>query len=546
MHTWHQTYNPAGSLALSSLIALIPIVFFFVALAALKMKGYVAGTLTLALSLLIAIFVYRMPAGMALASAGYGFLFGLWPIAWLIINALFLFQVTVRTGQFDVIRSSVASLTRDHRLQMLLVGFGFGAFLEGATGGGAPVAITTALLAGLGMHPLYAAGLCLITNTAPVAFGSMGIPIMVAAQTTGMDPFVIGQVAGRQVPLLSLLIPFWVVLAMDGVRGVRDTWPAILVCGGSFATTQYLTANFIGPALPDITAALVSLATLAVFLRFWQPARVFRFTEQETGVALEQHALPAVMKAWTPFLILTVFVVIWTWKPFENLFKPGAVLDFLVLRLPVPMLDQAVQKLPPISAAAETLKAVYVFNPLDATGTAVFLAAVVNVLLLKMKPAQAAKAFRETVISLRWPIYSIGVVLAFAFVVNYSGQSSTLALLLAGTGFAFPFFSPLLGWLGVFLTGSDTSSNALFCNLQATTAHQIGVSDVLLVTANTTGGVTGKMISPQSIAIACASVGLAGRESELFRFTFLHSLALVAIVGLITMAQAYLVPWMLP
>ena len=546
MQAWQQTYDPLGNLWLSSLVAAIPILFFFVALAVFRMKGHVAGTITVVLALLVSILFYRMPVQMALASAAYGFLYGLWPIAWIIVTAVFLYKVTVKTGQFEIIRASVVSLTEDQRLQMLLVGFAFGAFLEGAAGFGAPVAITAALLVGLGFNPLYAAGLCLITNTAPVAFGAMGIPITVAGQVTGIDAFKIGQMAGRQLPLLSLIVPLWVVLIMDGLRGLRETWPAIVVTGASFAITQFLTSNFVGPELPDITSALVSLICLASFLRYWKPKRIFRFSGQEVTVKAERHSLGQVLKAWSPFAILTIFVTVWSLKPFKALFAKEADLAWTVINVDVPMLHKLVTKMPPIVKAASPYPASYAFNALSATGTAILLAAIVTVAMLRMRPLEAVKLFGTTLVELKRPIYSIGMVLAFAFVANYSGLSATLALLLAGTGAAFPFFSPLLGWLGVFLTGSDTSSNALFCNLQATTAHQIGVSDTLLVAANTTGGVTGKMISPQSIAVACAAVGLVGREADLFRFTVKHSLMLAGLVGVITVVQAYLLPMMIP
>lgn len=546
MQTWQQIYNPAGNLWLSALVAAIPIIFFFAALTVLRMKGHVAGTITVILSLLVAIFFYGMPVDMALASAGYGFFYGLFPIAWIIVTAVFLYKVTVKTGQFDIIRASVVSLTEDQRLQMLLVGFAFGAFLEGAAGFGAPVAITAALLVGLGFNPLYAAGLCLITNTAPVAFGAMGIPIIVAGQVTGIDAFKIGQMAGRQLPLLSVLVPFWVIIVMDGWRGVRETWPAILVCGVSFAVTQFFTANFVGPELPDITSALVSLISLSVFLKFWKPKRIFRFPGQEVTLKVQNHSLGTVLKAWSPFAILTVFVTIWSLKPFKAMFGKGGDLAWTVINSSVPMLDNLAIKMPPIVKAATPYGASYSFNWLSATGTAILLSAIVTIIMLRMKPADAVKTFGGTVAELIRPIYSIGMVLAFAFIANYSGLSATLALLLAGTGVAFPFFSPFLGWLGVFLTGSDTSSNALFCNLQATTAHQIGVHDTLLVAANTTGGVTAKMISPQSIAVACAAVGLVGKESDLFRFTVKHSLLLCLIVGIVTTLQAYVFPWMIP
>lgn len=546
MQTWQQIYNPAGNLWLSALVAAIPIIFFFAALTIFRMKGHVAGTITVVLSLLVAIFFYGMPIDMALASAGYGFFYGLFPIAWIIVTAVFLYKVTVKTGQFDIIRASVVSLTEDQRLQMLLVGFAFGAFLEGAAGFGAPVAITAALLVGLGFNPLYAAGLCLITNTAPVAFGAMGIPIIVAGQVTGIDAFKIGQMAGRQLPLLSVLVPFWVIIIMDGWRGVRETWPAILVCGVSFAVTQFLTANYVGPELPDITSALMSLISLSIFLKFWKPKRIFRFPGQDVTLRVQHHSLGKVLKAWSPFAILTVFVTIWSLKPFKAMFGKGGDLAWTVINSSVPMLDKLVIKMEPIVKVATPYPASYSFNWLSATGTAILLAAIVTIIMLRMKPADAVKTFGGTVLELMKPIYSIGMVLAFAFIANYSGLSATLALLLAGTGVAFPFFSPFLGWLGVFLTGSDTSSNALFCNLQATTAHQIGVSDTLLVAANTTGGVTAKMISPQSIAVACAAVGLVGRESDLFRFTVKHSLLLCLIVGVITTLQAYVLPWMIP
>ena len=548
MQPWMQIYDPLGNLWLSSLVAALPIIFFFVALAILRLKGHIAGTGTVIIALAVAIFFYKMPVQMALASAGYGFLYGLWPIAWIIIAAVFLYKITVKTGQFDIIRASVVSITDDQRLQMLLVGFSFGAFLEGAAGFGAPVAITAALLVGLGFNPLYAAGLCLIANTAPVAFGAMGIPIIVSGQVTGIDPFKIGQMAGRQLPLLSVIVPFWLVAMMDGWRGIKETWPAIIVAGGSFAITQFFTANYIGPELPDITSALVSLISLTIFLKNWKPKNIFRFdTQHHAELGEDKHyRFGEIAKAWSPFVILTIMVTIWSLKPFKALFAKDGPLYALVFQFPVPMLDKLVIKMEPIVTKATPYAAVYKLDLLSATGTAIFLAAIISMFVLGMKSGEAAKTLKETVIELKRPIYSIGMVLAFAFIANYSGLSATLALLLAGTGALFPFFAPFLGWLGVFLTGSDTSSNALFCSLQATTAHQVGVSDTLLVAANTTGGVTGKMISPQSIAVACAAVGLVGKESDLFRFTVKHSLAFATMVGIITTLQAYVFTWMIP
>ncbi len=560
---WQQNYDPAGNIWLSALVALIPIVFFFLALTKLRLKGYQAGTVTVLLALGVALLFYKMPVSAALASAVYGFFYGLWPIAWIIVAAVFLYKLSVKTGQFDVIRSSILSVTHDQRLQLILVGFCFGAFLEGAAGFGAPVAITAALLVGLGFKPLYAAGLCLIANTAPVAFGAMGIPVIVAGQVSGIDPFLIGQMAGRQLPFMTILVLFWIMAIMDGWRGVKETWPAVLVGGGSFAVVQFLTANYIGPELPDITSAIVSLIALTAFLKVWQPKRIFRFdtaesaTSQTTGTKAPAAAKPqagatapltagAIVKAWSPFIILTAMVTLWSLKPFKALFAAGGPLASTIINIPVPMLDKLVAKMPPVVAQATPYGAVYTFNWLAATGTAILIAAILTIAFARFSPAKAVATLGETVRELVIPIYSIGMVLAFAFVANYSGLSATLALALAHTGQAFVFFSPFLGWIGVFLTGSDTSANALFGALQATTANQLGLSPVLTVAANTTGGVTGKMISPQSIAIACAAVGLAGKESDLFRFTVKHSLVFAAIIGIICTLQAYVFTWMIP
>lgn len=551
MPTWTQVYAPlGGSLWLSAAVAVIPIVFFFVALAVLRMKGHVAALITVALAVIIAVVVYGMPASQAVAATGYGFLYGLWPISWIILAAVFLYKLTVKTGQFEVIRASVLTITADQRLQMVLVGFCFGAFLEGAAGFGAPVAITAALLVGLGFNPLYAAGLCLIANTAPVAFGALGIPITVAGKVTGFDPFLIGQMAGRQLPLLSLIVPFWLVYIMDGTKGVKETWPAVLVAGLSFAVCQFFTSNFWAYELPDITSALFSLVCLALFLRVWQPTGTFSFQ----GVGAQ--ALPAgtsssytvgqILKAWSPFIILTVMVTIWTLPEFKALFSPKGALEAWTLSWHVPGLDNLVIRDVPIVVKPTPYAAVYKFDIIAATGTSILLAAVLSAFILRVSPKMFVETFTETVTSLIKPIFTIGLVLGFAFIANYSGLSSTLGLAFAASGALFPFFSPFLGWLGVFLTGSDTSSNALFANLQSVTAQQIGVNPILTIGANTTGGVTGKMISPQSIAVACAAVGLVGKESDLFRFTVKHSLLFAAIIGVITYVQAYYLTWMIP
>ena len=550
---WQQIYDPMGNIWISSAIALIPIIFFFLALAVFRMKGSVAGTITVVLALLVSLFAYQMPATMAFASMIYGFLYGLWPIAWIIIGAVFLYKISVKTGQFDIIRSSILSITEDQRLQMLFVGFAFGTFLEGAAGFGAPVAITAALLVGLGFKPLYAAGLCLIVNTAPVAFGAMGIPIIVAGQVSGVETMEISQMVGRQLPFMVIIVLFWIMAIMDGWRGVKETWPAVIVGGGSFAIAQYLTSNFVGPELPDITAAIAALVSLTILLKYWQPKHIFRF-ENEEGVQnidlaaerKKKYTIAQIAKAWSPFAILTAMVTIWSVKPFKDLFTKDGALHDMVFSIKVPYLHQMIQKLPPVVPEIKDYDAIYKFDWFSATGTAIMFAAIITIIYLKMKPKDALVTFAETVNELKIPIYSIGMVLAFAFIANYSGMSATLALALAHTGKAFTFFSPFLGWLGVFLTGSDTSANALFSALQATTAQQIGGPEVLLVAANTSGGVTGKMISPQSIAIACAAVGLVGKESDLFRFTVKHSISFTVMIGIIITLQAYVFPWMIP
>ncbi len=550
---WQQIYDPMGNIWVSSAIALIPIIFFFLALAVFRMKGSVAGTITVVLALLVSLFAYQMPTMMALASLVYGFLYGLWPIAWIIIGAVFLYKISVKTGQFDIIRSSILSITEDQRLQMLFVGFAFGTFLEGAAGFGAPVAITAALLVGLGFKPLYAAGLCLIVNTAPVAFGAMGIPIIVAGQVSGVETMEISQMVGRQLPFMVPIVLFWIMAIMDGWRGVKETWPAVIVGGGSFALAQYLTSNFVGPELPDITASIASLVSLTILLKYWQPKHIFRFANEDASMdenlaaqKQQKYSLAQIAKAWSPFAILTVMVTIWSVKPFKDLFTKDGALHDLVISIQVPYLHQMIQKMPPVVSEMKDYDAIYKFDWFSATGTAIFIAAIITIIFLKMKPKEAVVTFGETINELKIPIYSIGMVLAFAFIANYSGMSATLALALAHTGQAFTFFSPFLGWLGVFLTGSDTSANALFGALQATTAQQIGVPEVLLVAANTSGGVTGKMISPQSIAIACAAVGLVGKESDLFRFTVKHSITFTIMIGIIVTLQAYVFPWMIP
>lgn len=550
---WIQNYNPTGNIWLSALIALTPIIFFLITLGVLGWKGHVAGLWTAVLALVLAVVFFKMPVTQGVMSVGYGFLYGMWPIAWIIVAAVFLYKLSVNSGQFNIIRDSILSITQDQRILVILVGFCFGAFLEGAAGFGAPVAITAALLVGIGLKPLYAAGLCMIANTAPVAFGALGVPITVGAAVSGVDAHMMGQMAGHQLPLLSLFLPLFLVFLMDKKRGLKEVWPAAMVAGGSFAITQFLSATYLGPQLPDIVSAIVSLIATALFLRVWKPSHVYTVEEAqkeagESGHAyalekLQHHTAGAIVKAWAPFILLIIFVIVWTNEGFKSLFAKGGTLAWAVIQIKIPGLHKMIQQSAPIGKGL--LPAVLKIDLINATGTAIFFAAIVTIFVYGMTAKEAARTFKETIQEMKWALVSIGCVLAFAYIMNFSGMAITMALALSKTGGLFPFVSPLIGWIGVFLTGSDTSSNALFCNLQAVTANQIGIPQILLVAANSTGGVCGKMISPQSIAIACAAVGMVGEESKLLRFTLKYSILFVLIICLITGLQAYVFPWMI-
>jgi lactate permease len=544
--TWTQIYNPMGSIGLSALMAAIPVIIIFYLLAIRRSPGQIAGGAAVISAVLVAIFVYKMPVGLALTATGMGALYGVFPIFWIIITAIFIYNMTVETGQFDVVKNSIATITDDRRLQALLIAFAFGAFLEGAAGFGTPVAISAGMLVGLGFNPLYAAGLCLIANTAPVAFGGIGIPIIVAGQVTGLDTMKISAMVGRQLPFLSVIIPIWLIVLMSGWKAAMEVLPACLVAGVSFAGVQYLSSNFLGPELPDILSSLAAIVSLAIFLRIWKPAKIWRFPGEQTtsaAVAAKNAAgltFGSVLKAWSPFIILTVMVILWGIKPI------AAALDAVSLKWLVPGLDKVITQVAPIAKQPTLLAALYKINYLSAAGTALFIASIISAAVLGVGPGRFVSLFVKTFKQLTKPLITIPCVLGLAYVMNYSGMSSTLGLFLAGTGSFFPFFSPFLGWLGVFLTGSDTSANALFGNLQSVTAQQVGMDPILAVAANSSGGVTGKMISPQSIAVATAATGLVGKEGDLFNFTVLHSIVLAVIVGIMTYAQAYLLTWMIP
>ncbi|MFJ7637501.1 L-lactate permease [Peribacillus sp. NPDC097264] len=562
--TWTQNFTPIlDNLVLSSLVALIPILYFFWALTIKRMKGYLAGLTTLLVAFVTAVFAYGMPAGKVVMSASQGAVYGLLPIGWIIITSVFLYKMTVKSGQFDIIRSSVLSLTEDRRLQALLVAFSFGAFLEGAAGFGAPVAISAALLVGLGFNPLYAAGICLIANTAPVAFGAVGIPIIAMEGPTGIAAMEISKMVGRQLPFLSAFIPLYLIMIMSGWKRTIEVLPAVIVSGLSFAITQYVSSNFLGPELPDILSALVSLFALAIFLKFWKPKTIFRFKSEETAAAVEEFASEQetekkytkwqIFHAWSPFLLLTGFISIWGLNPIKPALSghyegTNAILKgineigkLLTFQIEVPGLHNEI-----IGSNGLPIAAFYKIELLGTAGTAILLAAIVTKFIVHMSSKVFLDTFVEAMKELAKPILMISSVVAFAYVTNSSGMSTTLGMTLAKTGDFFPFFAPVLGWLGVFITGSDTSANLLFGGLQKVTALKIGMEPVLALAANSSGGVTGKMISPQSIAIACAAVGLAGRESELLRFTLKHSLFLLLLVCIITFLQNGILSWMIP
>lgn len=558
---WNQVYDPLGNPWLSALVALIPIAVFFISLLVLKLKGHWAGLLTVVSSIIIAVFIYEMPMDKALWSFGYGAFYGLWPIAWIIIAAIFLYKLTVKSGYFDILRESIIAITPDQRIQVILIGFCFGAFLEGAIGFGGPVAITAALLVGLGLRPLYAAGLCLIANTAPVAFGAVGVPITAMAGAVNVPAIEISAMAGHMLPPLSLFVPFFLVFLMNGFKGVKETWPVALVAGGSFAIVQYLTAVHSGPELPDIASAVVSIICVAVFLRFWQPKNIFKFDESvgsSSTLEVKKHSTKDIVLAWLPFVLLIGVILIWTAGWFKDLFvgaggklstgeiaQEAGILAASVLKFDFASLKEVIQVEPAVTEA-KAVKSLFELPIINATGTSILIVALITIPLLRIKLSTAVATFGETLNEMKWAIFTIALVVGFAFVSNYSGISATLALALAQTGNAFAFFSPIVGWIGVFLTGSDTSSNLLFGTLQQLTAQQLGIDEVLFLAANSVGGVVGKMISPQSIAIACAAVGLAGKESELFRFTVKYSILLVIGIGLFTYAIAFYMQWLIP
>ncbi|MFN7959410.1 MAG: L-lactate permease [Holophagaceae bacterium] len=546
---WNQNYAALnGSLLLTALVVAIPIFFLFWALAVKRMKGHVAGLLTLLLTILISVLVYRMPITAALSASALGMVTGLFPIGWIILTAVFLFNLTVESGQFEIIKSSISSLSPDRRIQALLIAFSFSAFMEGVAGQGAPVAVAAAMLIGLGFPPLPAAVICLVANTPPVPFGPVGVPTIMMSTVTGIPAATMARAVGIDMAFMALIIPFFMVVVMVGFKRALEVIPAALVAGLSYGATSLALSTFHGPELPAITASVVSLLCLVIFIRFWQPKTTWTFEEDKAasqGVASSSYSAGQIFKAWSPFLILMIVMGIWGTPTFKNYAEKT---HHWFLAIPKwPGLDGVVFKAAPIVAKPAAYAASYKWQWLTAPGTAMFLTSLISMAVLGIGPATGAKVFLKTFKQLRFALVTLASVIGLGFLANYSGMSFTLGLAFAAlTGMAFPIFSPVIGLIGVFLTGSVTSSAALFGKLQQVTAMQLGMNPVLTTSANLFGGVMGKLISPQSIAVACAAVGLVGHETDIFRKTLKYSLILLGIVIVVVLLQAFLIPWILP
>jgi lactate permease len=540
---WQQVYNPLNSVALSTFFAALPIVVLLGTLALLKIKAHWAAILGLVTALAVAIVIFGMPTQMAFTTAFMGALFGLLPIGWIIVHVIFLYRLTKEKGEFEVLQNSLTGITKDSRLQLVLIAFAFGAFFEGAAGFGTPVAVTSAILIGLGFGPLQASGLSLIANTAPVAFGALGIPIITLAAVSGLPEMDLSAMAGRQLPFFSVLVPFWLVWAYAGFRGMLGVWPATLVAGLAFAIPQFLVSNFHGPSLVDIISSLCSLAAVSIFLLKWHPKKIWGLNgHDETAQARAEHGYSRaeVIRAWVPWVILSVLVFIWGLPQFKNYINaiPG-----FVFKWSMPGLDKMIMRVPPVVAKPTAEAAVYVLNWVSATGTGILVAAIISGFVMGYRLSEMVRVYWETLKMIRYSILTIAAMLAIGFVTRYSGVDATLGLTFAMTGMFYPFFGTLLGWLGVALTGSDTSSNVLFGSLQRISAEQIGISPTLMCSANSTGGVMGKMIDAQSIVVASTATQWYGHEGDILRYVFFHSLALASLVGILVFLQAYVYPF---
>jgi lactate permease len=540
---WQQVYNPLNSVALSTLFAALPVVVLLGTLAILRIKAHWAAILGLITSLVVAIGIFGMPTSMALSTAGLGALFGLLPICWIIVHVIFLYRLTKEKGEFEVLQTSLTSITQDSRLQLVLIAFAFGAFFEGAAGFGTPVAVTAAILIGLGFKPLQASGLSLIANTAPVAYGALGIPIITLAAVSGLPEMDLSAMVGRILPFFSILVPFWLVWAYAGFRGMRGVWPATLVAGVFFAIPQFLVSNFHGPSLVDIISSLVSLAAVTIFLMKWHPKQIWGMNGHDvTADARAEHGYSRaeVVKAWVPWIILSVLVFVWGLPSFKNFVNAISMPKF-----PVPGLNNMIMRMPPVVAKPTAEAAVYILNWLSATGTGILLAAIISGFVMGYSIRDMVRVYWETLKMVKFSILTIAAMLALGFVTRYSGVDATMGLTFAMTGHLYPFFGTLLGWLGVALTGSDTSSNVLFGSLQRISAEQIGISPTLMCSANSAGGVMGKMIDAQSIVVASTATQWYGHEGDILRYVFFHSLALAALVGCLVFLQAYVYPFTL-
>jgi lactate permease len=543
---WPQTYDPLGNSVLSTLLAALPVVVLLGTLGVLRWSAHMAALVGLATSLVVAVIVFGMPAPMALATAGFGGAYGLFPIGWIVLNVIFLYQLTADRGLFTILRESITHITRDRRLQLLLVAFCFGAFFEGAAGFGTPVAVTAAILMGLGFSPLAASGLSLIANTAPVAFGALGTPIIALQTVTELDLMDLSAMVGRQLPVFSIIVPFWLIWAFAGFRGMVQIWPAVLVAGVAFAVPQFLVSNYHGPWLVDVVASVASMGAVAMFLKVWQPAQVWVSTGNESngpvvGDAPRTYSAGEVRQAWMPWVILSVIVFVW------GLPQTKAFLDGIsILRVPVPELHNLVMRTPPVVAEARPEAAVFALNWLSATGTGIFVAALVAGLVMGFSLRQLMKQYWRTLVLVRFSLLTIAAMMAIGFTTRYSGLDATMGLAFAQTGYFYPIFGTMLGWLGVALTGSDTSSNVLFGSLQRITAEQLDLSPTLMAAANSSGGVMGKMIDAQSIVVASTATRWFGHEGDILRYVFFHSLVLAFLVGLLVFLQAYVPPfsWM--
>ena len=543
---WNQVYNPLSSTVLSTLAAAIPVVTLLVLIASNKVKAHIAAVIALIAANLVAIFIFTMPASLSIRSTILGAVTGFFPIGWIVLNVIFLYRLTVEKGAFATLQTTIGGITNDRRLQLLLIAFSFGAFFEGASGFGTPVAVTGAILIGLGFSPLAASGLSLIANTAPVAYGALGTPIAGLSQVTGIDPFLLGAMVGRQLPFFSLIVPFWLIWVFAGWRGMLAIWPAILVTGVSFAVPQFLISNFINPWIVDIGASLISMACLIGFLQVWKPKEIWTSpalrTKDDSAIGrpapkppIKKPSSAEVWMSLLPWIIVCVILLLWGTNWFKGQVNPWATWNY-----PVPELHNMINKVAPVAAKPTPEGAVFAFTWLSYTGSGMLIAAIISGLLMGFSPAKIVAEYGKTIKVCAYSLITISAMLAIGTLTRLSGIDATLGLAFAGTGVLYPFFGTLLGWLGVALTGSDTASNVLFGNLQKITSEQLGLSPILMGAANSSGGVMGKMIDAQSIVVASTATNWFGHEGTILRFVFWHSIALACLVGILVMCQAYI------